>query len=64
MKLKEEQPEKALECLGEDPHSFEADWVGKNVVSRFDAVRDAGNRIILVSKDGRILVPANDEYRP
>ncbi|MFD4741402.1 hypothetical protein ACFWNQ_29135 [Streptomyces virginiae] len=64
MKIKESQLEKALEGLGEDPHSFKADWVGKNMMSRFDAMRDADNRIILVSKDGKILVPTNYKYRP
>ncbi|MCX4546353.1 polymorphic toxin-type HINT domain-containing protein [Streptomyces sp. NBC_01565] len=64
VKLKEKQLEKALKSLGEDPHGFKADWVGKNMVSRFDAMRDGDSRIILVSKDGRILVPTNYRYRP
>ncbi|MCY0962425.1 polymorphic toxin-type HINT domain-containing protein, partial [Streptomyces sp. H27-H5] len=64
VKLKEKQLEKALKTLGEDPHGFKADWVGKNMVSRFDAMRDGDSRIILVSKDGRILVPTNYRFRP
>ncbi|MFJ8162526.1 polymorphic toxin-type HINT domain-containing protein [Streptomyces sp. NPDC096136] len=64
VKLKEKQLEKALQSMGEDPHGFKADWVGKNMVSRFDAMRDGDNRIVLVSKDGRILVPTNYRYRP
>ncbi|MFJ4592445.1 MULTISPECIES: RHS repeat-associated core domain-containing protein [unclassified Kitasatospora] len=63
-KLKEKQLEKALGDIGEDPHGFKADWVGKNNVSRFDAMRDGDNRIILVSKDGKVLVPTNYRYVP
>ncbi|MBN0047109.1 hypothetical protein JS756_23985 [Streptomyces actuosus] len=64
VKLREKQLEKALKSLDEDPHGFKADWVGTNMVSRFDAMRDGDSRIILVSKDGRILVPTNYRYRP
>lgn len=63
-KLKEKQLERALGDIGEDPHSFKADWVGRNNVSKFDAMRDGDNRIILVSKDGKILVPTNYRYVP
>ncbi|MER7673140.1 RHS repeat-associated core domain-containing protein [Kitasatospora sp. NPDC096128] len=63
-KLKEKQLEKALGDIGENPHSFKADWVGKNNVPKFDAMRDGDNRIILVSKDGKILVPTNYKYVP
>ncbi|MGE7383891.1 polymorphic toxin-type HINT domain-containing protein [Streptomyces sp. NPDC004126] len=64
VKLREKQLEKALEGLGEDPHGFKADWVGKNNVSRFDAVRDGDGRIVLMSKDGKILIPTNYRFRP
>ncbi|RPF46309.1 intein [Streptomyces sp. Ag109_G2-6] len=64
VKLREKQLENALEGLGEDPHGFKADWVGKNNVSRFDAVRDGDGRIVLMSKDGKILVPTNYRFRP
>ncbi|MFJ4674075.1 polymorphic toxin-type HINT domain-containing protein [Kitasatospora purpeofusca] len=63
-KLKEKQLEKALGDIGENPHGFKADWVGKNNVARFDAMRDGDNRIILVSKDGKVLVPTNYRYVP
>ncbi|TWE19443.1 concanavalin A-like lectin/glucanase superfamily protein [Kitasatospora atroaurantiaca] len=63
VKIKEKQLEKALASLGEDPHGFKEDWVGK-AVSRFDAVRDGAGRIILMSKDGKILVPTNYRYIP
>jgi hypothetical protein len=49
---------------GEDPHAFKADWVGKNNVSRFDAMHDGEGRVVLVSKDGKILVPTHYRYRP
>ena len=62
-KLREKQLEKALGSVGEDAHGFKEDWVGKNV-SRFDAMRDGDGRIILVSKDGKILVPTNYRYVP
>ncbi|WP_333762081.1 polymorphic toxin-type HINT domain-containing protein [Streptomyces sp. IBSBF 2390] len=64
VKIKEKQLEKALKSVGEDPHGFKADWVGKNNVSRFDAMRDGEGRVVLVSKDGKILVPTNYRYRP
>ncbi|MEV7685870.1 polymorphic toxin-type HINT domain-containing protein [Streptomyces bungoensis] len=64
VKIKEKQLEKALKSVGEDPHAFKADWVGKNNVSRFDAMRDGEGRVVLVSKDGKILVPTNYRYRP
>ncbi|GGS29139.1 hypothetical protein Snoj_25360 [Streptomyces nojiriensis] len=64
VKLREKQLEKALKSVGEDPRGFKADWVGKNMVSRFDAMRDGDSRIILVSKDGRILVPTYYKYQP
>ncbi|MEY2231450.1 hypothetical protein, partial [Streptomyces sp. BF23-30] len=64
VKLKDKQLKEALEKLDEDPHRFKADWVGENMMSRFDAMRDADNRIILVSKDGKILVPTNYKYKP
>jgi Predicted membrane protein len=64
VKIKEKQLEKALKTVGEDPHGFKADWVGKNNVSRFDAMRDGEGRVVLVSKDGKILVPTNYRYRP
>ncbi|WP_411135656.1 polymorphic toxin-type HINT domain-containing protein [Streptomyces sp. C10] len=43
VKMREKQLEKALESLDEDPHGFNADWVGKNDVSRLrcDARRQA-----------------------
>jgi hypothetical protein len=63
-KLKEKQLEQALGDIGEDPHAFKADWVGRNNVSKFDAMRDGDNRIILVSKDGKVLVPTNYRYAP
>ncbi|MGX9887002.1 RHS repeat-associated core domain-containing protein [Streptomyces sp. NPDC002276] len=64
VKIREKQLEKALKSVDEDPHGFKADWVGKNNVSRFDAMRDGDSRIILVSKDGKILVPTNYRYVP
>ncbi|GAB3654734.1 hypothetical protein GCM10027589_13630 [Actinocorallia lasiicapitis] len=64
VKIKEKQLEKALKSLGEDPYGFKADWVGKPNVSRFDAMRDADNRVVLVSKDGKIIVPTNYKYIP
>lgn len=59
MKVKEKQLEKALATIGENPHVFKADWVGKANVSRFDIVRDDLNRLILMSKDGKVLIPTN-----
>ncbi|MFD8002105.1 polymorphic toxin-type HINT domain-containing protein [Streptomyces mirabilis] len=64
VKIKEKQLEKALKSVGEDPHAFKADRVGKNNVSRFDAMRDGEGRVVLVSKDGKVLVPTNYRYRP
>ncbi|OMI36982.1 hypothetical protein SPAR_22709 [Streptomyces sparsogenes DSM 40356] len=64
VKIREKQLEKALKSVDEDPHGFKADWVGKNNVSRFDAMRDGDSRLILVSKDGKILVPTNYRYVP
>lgn len=64
VKIKEKQLEKALASIDEDPHGFKADWVGKANVSKFDAMRDEDNRIILVSKDGEVLVPTNYRYDP
>ncbi|WP_426569613.1 hypothetical protein [Streptomyces canus] len=64
VKIREKQLEKALKSVDEDPHGFKADWVGKNNVSRFDAMRDGDGRLILVSKDGKILVPTNYRYVP
>ncbi|MCX4740820.1 polymorphic toxin-type HINT domain-containing protein [Streptomyces antibioticus] len=64
VKIKEKQLEKALKSVGEDPHAFKTDWVGKNNVSRFDAMRDKEGRLVLVSKDGKVLVPTNYRYRP
>ncbi|MGI5167417.1 hypothetical protein ACQEU3_24020 [Spirillospora sp. CA-253888] len=64
VKIREKQLEAALKSLDEDPHGFKADWVGKPNVSRFDAMRDADGRIVLVSKDGKILVPTNYKYIP
>ncbi|WP_030731303.1 polymorphic toxin-type HINT domain-containing protein [Streptomyces sp. NRRL S-237] len=64
VKIKDNKLKEALKELDEDPHRFKADWVGENMMSRFDAMRDADNRIILVSKDGKILVPTNYKYKP
>ncbi|MGW9131972.1 polymorphic toxin-type HINT domain-containing protein [Streptomyces sp. NPDC055681] len=64
VKIREKQLEKALKSIDEDPHTFKADWVGKNNMSRFDAMRDGDSRLILVSKDGKILVPTNYRYVP
>ncbi len=38
--------------------------VGRNNVSRFDTMRDGEGRVVLVSKDGKVLVPTNYRYRP
>lgn len=57
-------PRRVLGGTGEDPHAFKVDWVGKNNVSRFDAMHDGEGRVVLVSKDGKILVPTHYRYRP
>jgi hypothetical protein len=64
VKIRDKQLEKALKTIDEDAHSVKEGYVGKGAISRFDALRDDTNRIILVSKDGKVLVPANVRYVP
>ncbi|MEU8548386.1 hypothetical protein AB0C81_15580 [Streptomyces roseoverticillatus] len=64
VKIRDKQLEKALKTIDEDAHSFKEGYVGKGAISRFDAMRDDMNRIILVSKDGKVLVPTNVRYVP
>ncbi|MEU2873449.1 hypothetical protein ABZ769_30330 [Streptomyces olivoreticuli] len=64
VKIRDKQLEKALKTIDEDAHSFKEGYVGKGAISKFDAMRDDINRIVLVSKDGKVLVPTNVRYVP
>ena len=43
--------------LGTDPHSFKAEYVGKNDVAKFDVHSGPGGELYLISKDGRTRIP-------
>jgi hypothetical protein len=58
-KMKNRTLEKALETVGEDAHSFKEAWVGWKDVSRFDVMKDGEGRLVLMKKNGAVLVPTN-----
>ncbi|MDH6579854.1 LamG domain-containing protein [Kitasatospora sp. MAP5-34] len=62
--IREKQLEKAMAKIGEDIHDFKAEYVGAKLVARFDCAYDALNRVILISKDGKTLIPTALRYVP